>query len=227
LHSSKVYYPCGHILFRLLPLHQNHQAIFVIMDTGFRHSHVLVVILFLLWFGFKWILLLINSPLLDKVRDKFKMVDMILGTLILVTGGYLLFKGGHPETWMMVKVALVLAFIPLGIIGLRRENKVLTSIVFVGFLYIYGVAETRSLVMKKPKGIDTVGVYEINCARCHGTDGAAMLYGAKNLKISTLSKEEAAYIIKNGKGAMPAITSNYTDKEIDQLAEYVITLRKK
>jgi len=28
-------------------------------------------------------------------------------------------------------------------------------------------------------------------------------------------------------GAMPDSTSNYSDKEIDQLAEYVMTLRKK
>jgi mono/diheme cytochrome c family protein len=81
--------------------------------------------------------------------------------------------------------------------------------------------------MKKAKPVEIAQVYELNCARCHGTDGAAMKFGSKNLQVSALSAEEAASIIKNGKGAMPAISGNYTDAEIKQLSEYVITLRKK
>lgn len=197
------------------------------MDTGFLHGHVGIVVLFLLWYGLKWVLLLLNSPLLDKLRDKFKMVDMILGTLILITGGYLLFKGGHPETWLMVKVGVVLALIPLGIVAMRKESKFLATLVMIGFVYIYGVAETRSLTMSKPKATDVAQLYELNCNRCHGQDGAAMLFGAKNLKESVLTEAEMVQIIKNGKGAMPAISSNYSDEEIKQLAQYAATFRTK
>jgi len=197
------------------------------MDTGFLHGHVGIVVLFLLWYGLKWVLLLLNSPLLDKLRDKFKMVDMILGTLILITGGYLLFKGGHPETWLMVKVGVVLALIPLGIVAMRKESKFLATLVMFGFVYIYGVAETRSLTMSKPKATDVAQLYELNCSRCHGQDGAAMLFGAKNLKESVLTEAEMVQIIKNGKGAMPAISSNYSDAEIKQLAQYAATFRTK
>lgn len=115
------------------------------------HTHVLVVILFLIFFAAKAVLLLLNKrDTLDKVRSKTKVVDMILGTLILITGGYLLFlySGGIP-TYLIVKIVLVLLAIPLGIVGIKRENKVLTVLALFIFLYVYGVAETNSLTMNK------------------------------------------------------------------------------
>ncbi|WP_181885069.1 SirB2 family protein [Pontibacter diazotrophicus] len=120
-------------------------------SVAFLHTHVLVVVLFLLFFAVKAILLLFNKrETLDKVRSKTKIVDMILGTLILVTGGYLLFlySGGIP-TYLIVKIVLVLLAIPLGIVGIKRENKVLTVLTLFIFLYVYGVAETNSLTMSK------------------------------------------------------------------------------
>ncbi|GAB3530901.1 hypothetical protein GCM10027443_12300 [Pontibacter brevis] len=118
---------------------------------AFLHTHVLVVILFLIFFAIKAVLLLLNKrETLDKVRSKTKVVDMILGTLILITGGYLLFlySGGIP-TYLIVKIVLVLLAIPLGIVGIKRENKVLAVLSLLIFLYVYGVAETNSLTMNK------------------------------------------------------------------------------
>lgn len=118
---------------------------------AFLHTHVLVVVLFILLFGIKAVLLLLNKrAALAKMRSKTKVLDMIFGTLILVTGGYLLFlyNGGIP-TWLIVKIVLVLAAIPLGIIGIKRESKVLTALALLIFLYVYGVAETKSLAMDK------------------------------------------------------------------------------
>lgn len=116
---------------------------------AFLHTHVLVVTLFLVFFALKALLLLLNKrETLDKVRSKTKVVDMILGTLILVTGGYLLFlySGGLPA-YLIAKIVLVLLAIPLGVVGIKRGNKVLTVLSLLLFLYVYGIAETNSLTM--------------------------------------------------------------------------------
>lgn len=119
--------------------------------VAFLHTHVLVVVLFLILFAIKAALLLLNRrAALDKVRSKTKVLDMVFGTLILLTGGYLLFlySGGIPS-WLIMKTVLVLVAIPLGIVGIRRGNKALTALALFVFLYVYGVAETKSLAMDK------------------------------------------------------------------------------
>ncbi|NDK57157.1 SirB2 family protein [Pontibacter fetidus] len=127
--------------------------------TAFLHTHVLVVILFLLLFTTKTVLLLLNKrDALTKLRNKTKVVEMILGTLILITGGWMLFNYNGIPSWLITKVVLVLVAIPLGIVGLKRENKVLAVLALFIFLYVYGVAETDSLTMKKETA--TTGVID-------------------------------------------------------------------
>ncbi|MDX5346059.1 MAG: SirB2 family protein [Hymenobacteraceae bacterium] len=122
--------------------------------VAFLHTHVLVVILFLILFLVKAVLLFLNKhDLLNKVRSGTKVLDMIFGALILITGGYLLFKYNGVPAWLWVKVVLVLLAIPLGIAGLKRHNKVLTAITLFIFAYVYGVAETKSLTMQKEEYI--------------------------------------------------------------------------
>jgi mono/diheme cytochrome c family protein len=118
--------------------------------TAFLHTHILVVILFLLLFTIKTGLLLLNKrDALNRLRNKTKVVEMILGTLILVTGGWLLFNYSGILGWLITKVFLVLMAIPVGIVGLKRENKVLAVIALLLFVYVYGIAETDSLAMQK------------------------------------------------------------------------------
>src|SRR5690349_312304 len=118
--------------------------------TAFLHTHVLVVILFLIMFIIKAFLLFTNkTQALENIKRKTKVLDMIFGTLILVTGGYLLFQYNGIPTWLIIKVVLVLAGIPLAIIGLRKQNKPLVALALIIFIYVYGVAETKSLNMKK------------------------------------------------------------------------------
>ena len=124
-------------------------------SVAFLHAHVLAVVLFLFLFAAKAALLLLNKrAALHKVRSKTKALDMLFGTLILLTGGYLLFlyNGGIP-TWLILKIVLVLVAIPLGMVGIRRENKMLATLTLLLFLYVYGVAETKSLVMGKDSGL--------------------------------------------------------------------------
>jgi mono/diheme cytochrome c family protein/uncharacterized membrane protein SirB2 len=118
--------------------------------TAFLHTHVLVVVLFLILFLVKAFLLFTNKhEALEKMKKKTKVLDMIFGTLILVTGGYLLTQYHGVPTWLIVKIVLVLVAIPLAIVGIKKHNKVLTALSLVVFLYVYGVAETKSLNMKK------------------------------------------------------------------------------
>ena len=112
--------------------------------------HTLSVILFLILFILKAFLLFTNkTQTLETVKRKTKVLDMIFGTLILISGGYLLFQENGVATWLLVKVALVLAAIPLAITGLKKLNKPLVALAVIIFVYVYGMAETKSLSMTK------------------------------------------------------------------------------
>ncbi|WP_210488273.1 c-type cytochrome [Rufibacter aurantiacus] len=124
------------------------------MSTASLHIHVLVVVLFLILFLIKAFLLFTGKhETLNKTRTSTKMLDIVTGTLILVSGGYLMIQYNGPlPTWLLVKVVLVLAAIPFSIVGIRRHSKLLTSVGVLIFLYVYGVAETKSLKMRPDKG---------------------------------------------------------------------------
>jgi uncharacterized membrane protein SirB2 len=209
------------------------------MQTGFLHTHTLVVGLFLAFYLFKTILLLAGKiELLDKVRNKTKIVDTILGTLILVTGGYLISIIGVREPWLWVKTVAVTALIPVGIIGMKRHNKALAVLALVGFIYFYGVAETQSLTMKRTNYAElaTAGadaalysgqtIYQNECVRCHGADGAAGVYNAGNLQTSVLNAQQAAGIIMEGKGKMKGYKKRLNQDQALAVAEYVQTLKR-
>jgi mono/diheme cytochrome c family protein/uncharacterized membrane protein SirB2 len=117
--------------------------------TAFLHTHVLVVVLFLLLFLAKAVLLFLGKHnTLNKVRSSTKVLDMVFGTLILVTGAYLTFQFNGPlPRWLLVKIVLVLVAIPIAMVGIKRHHKVLTAVGVLIFLYVYGVAETKSMKM--------------------------------------------------------------------------------
>lgn len=122
------------------------------MYTGILHLHITIVTIFLLSLVIKTVLLFVNPTLFDTVRNKTKVVEMILGPLVLLTGGYLFMtRGIYDEAWLNGKMILVLIGIPLSIIGLKKGNKVLALIGCLIFIYIYGVAETKSLKFKASK----------------------------------------------------------------------------
>ena len=78
------------------------------------------------------------------------------------------------------------------------------------------------------------GLFEENCARCHGTNGRAhtfhgRLVGAQNLTDAKWQSEttDAQIInaIKTGPGVMPAFEKKLSESEIDALAAYVRTFK--
>ena len=132
------------------------------MAKGILHLHITVVILFMLFFGYKLVLLFANKKAtLATFRQKTKVVDMILGCLILLTGGYLLYALQSFETYLVAKLILTLAAIPLGIISMKKENKILGLLTMAIFVYNFGVAETNSLTFKKEKIVIPAEVVQV------------------------------------------------------------------
>lgn len=106
--------------------------------------HRVIVTLFLFFFLFKTILLITKkTDLLDRVRAKTKIVDMVLGVLVLATGVYMMMLTKNHSMWINIKVLIVLAVIPLGIVAMKKSNVVMAVVVNVLLIAAYGIGESR------------------------------------------------------------------------------------
>ncbi|MCB9233027.1 MAG: SirB2 family protein [Bacteroidia bacterium] len=223
------------------------------MDTGFLHLHVTVVSLFLLQLLAKVVLVAAKKDaFLEKNSKKLKLADMILGTLILVTGGYLLVKllvtddprGTAP--YMIVKLFLVCISIPMAIIGMRKKKLVMLVVPLLLFGYVFAVAKTDDLMLRSsatkeaaaekelasegtdPDLVRGQAVYSTRCQLCHGADGKLGFQGAKDLSQSELTDAQMSEIVRNGKGVMPAVSEReLSNEDIAKVIKYVRTLGKK
>ncbi|MBL0018380.1 MAG: SirB2 family protein [Bacteroidia bacterium] len=215
------------------------------MDTGILHSHTLVVSLYLLQLLIRVVLMAAASKeALAKYTKAMRIPHIVLATLMLGTGIFLMVRqaqgvdGIQPYVW--VKFALVLASIPLGVVGSKRNSVALTGFAFVVLAGCMALAYAKPEALRSvaTKAIDTekAGVdmekvkagqplYEKYCVLCHGSDGAAGIQGAKNLQVSVLVDADILSIIKNGKGMMPA-NPDLNDAQVEQVKEYVKYLRK-
>ncbi len=70
------------------------------------------------------------------------------------------------------------------------------------------------------------GIFNSQCALCHGRRGDQQLSGAKLLNVSTLSREEMVAVVSNGRGAMMAYKNMLTPAEIDAVVDHAMGLRK-
>lgn len=209
------------------------------MEKGLLHLHVTVVTLFTLLYALKVYYLLSNNTGLDNLRSKTKIADMILGTLILATGIYLTVISPVINTYLIVKIVLVLASIPVGIIAMKKSIKPMAITALLMYVYVFAVAKTNSLTFTKEQYVAPVTttavsaveegktIYNSQCALCHGSDGKLMLNGAKDLSVSELSHEETIRRIKKGKGLMPGFEDQLNEKQIQAVAAYAETLQKK
>lgn len=69
-------------------------------------------------------------------------------------------------------------------------------------------------------------VFKTYCVTCHGADGKMGLNGAADLSASTLTKDDAVNVITNGRKLMAPYKSILSPQEIDEVADYVLRLRK-
>ena len=61
---------------------------------------------------------------------------------------------------------------------------------------------------------------------CHGTNGTQHFLFAEDLQKSEIEDASISVIIQNGKRFMPYYQNKFTGEEVQQLIEYVKTLRK-
>ena len=96
------------------------------MATGMLHSHTLFVVLFTLIYLIKTILLLSDKDdLLEKFKKKTKVLEMIVSFGFLATGIYFMIRLPEINMFLIIKIALVLASIPLAVVGYKMKKRVI------------------------------------------------------------------------------------------------------
>jgi len=194
-------------------------------------THVIVVNIFILIYLVKTILLVANKKnALQKFSKVFKVPEMIISSLFLVTGIWMILLLGTLQTILIIKIILVLTSIPIAIIGFKKQNKALGVVAFLLIIAAYGMAE----MSKKPKVTPTASgaevngkdLYHNNCQNCHGPKGDLGNNAAKDLSVSTMDHNTALLLLNNGKNLMPSY-SILSDQEKDAVITYIETLRVK
>lgn len=177
--------------------------------------------MFLLLYVIKAGMLLFNQKeTLAKFAKATRIPEMIISFLFLATGIGLLVNVAQISTMILIKIGLVLASIPVAIIGFRRENKLLAVLSVLLIVAAYGLAEMDKVGVAEEKLAQEIitdpsaeaydiqahgeALYARNCVVCHGEEGNLAKSGAKNLQESQLSNEEMTQLIQNGKNSMPA-----------------------
>ncbi|WP_432358567.1 c-type cytochrome [Sporosarcina sp. UB5] len=106
------------------------------------------------------------------------------------------------------------------------------------FLSLYGLDQKKEIAASNEDGkteetnqgavasgdFDPESFIQGQCITCHGGDltGSAM---APSLVGLTKSQDEIHDVIKNGSGIMPPYGSQLQDEQIDQLSEYILSLK--
>lgn len=104
------------------------------------------------------------------------------------------------------------------------------------FMSLYGIEQKEEIAGADEEGkteenndgaasedFDPETFVQGQCIGCHGGDLAGGM-GPSLVGLSD-SKEEIHDIIKNGQGGMPPFGGKISDEQIDQLAEYILTLK--
>ncbi len=211
------------------------------MLTGILHTHTLVVTIYLI-IGLLLAISLLMGRLdfFEKVNKLTMMPKRITEVLMLVTGIFLFTQSSaKEEVWLWVKVGLLFVSIGVSIVGMNQKNGMLLLLSSLILIYIFGVAETRSLTFQSqknkiedarksktlPSDIQGQKLYTVLCLQCHGADGKLGVGGAKDLGASTMADADMKSLIRQGKGLMAAFP-NLSHKEVEDLVFYAKTLRK-
>jgi mono/diheme cytochrome c family protein len=70
-------------------------------------------------------------------------------------------------------------------------------------------------------------LYDTHCTLCHGGDGKLKMGDAKDLSISTLTREEMIAVVANGRGTMMPYKQVLSAEEIEQVVDHVRSLKVK
>lgn len=196
--------------------------------------HISSVIIFLLIYLIKTALLLLNKKeQLAGFTKVFKIPEMIISVLFLVTGIWLMTQIPVINTLLIIKIVVVLASIPIAIIGFKKSNKALASLAMIMIIAAYGLAEVSHKKMLEPakelsNKNDGKEIFTNYCSKCHGQNGDASINGSANFSVSTIDDQAISRIIKEGStlGNMPAFGSQLSEEQIHAVGQYIKTFRK-
>ena len=194
------------------------------MATGMLHSHTLFVVLFTLIYLIKTILLLSDKDdLLEKFKKKTKVLEMIVSFGFLATGIYLMTLLPEINMFLIIKIALVLASIPLAVVGYKKKNKVLATLSFFLIIVAFGIAQKAKNEKAGDKIVAVNGkeIFEEKCTLCHGSNGKLGLSGAKDLSVTALDHQNIITIITEGKNTMASYKAVLTPEQIEAVANYI------
>jgi mono/diheme cytochrome c family protein len=124
----------------------------VSFSTLLLRLHLLAILAFLVFYATKAALLFLSRhEALGKLRARTRIVDSLLGLLILGSGIWLVaqYPGAAPR-WLWVELVLTLVLLPLAIAAMRRQYKPGVACMLLGLLYLYGVADAGSLTLRRP-----------------------------------------------------------------------------
>lgn len=201
------------------------------MYTALFNTHKISVTLFLLIYVVKTILLLANNKeVLTKFTKIVKVPEMIISTLFLLTGIYMITQVPEIKPMLIIKIVIVFLSIPIAIIGFKRSNKAMAIVSLLMIVSAYGLAEmsrkpstAKNTEATANNGID---IFTANCARCHGDDGKLGLMGASDLSATQLDGTGIMDVIKNGRGAMVGFNGALTEEQINLVAGHIQSLKK-
>ncbi|MCB9034413.1 MAG: hypothetical protein H6553_11285 [Chitinophagales bacterium] len=101
-----------------------------------QHIHLTFVVLFLLSYTVKSVLFLTGNASYANFKKKTIVVETIFSVIFLVSGIYMLIQRITSETYSHMldpKITMALLAIPLGIIGFKKNNKILVALSLLMF----------------------------------------------------------------------------------------------
>ena len=209
------------------------------MDSSLLTTiHLISVNIFLLIYLIKTVLLFSSRQALDKFTGATRIIEMIVSTLFLLSGVWLIIILGAVKTFQIIKLILIFISVPLAVIGFRKYNKALAVISLLLIVGAYGLAEMAKNKPFIPSRVEITGnadeasklgikTYVANCAMCHGENGKKMYREAKDLSSSGLDNASIEIKVREGsKGKMPAYAGVLSEDEIRAVSNYVMTLKR-
>lgn len=195
------------------------------MNEAISLTHRIAVTLFFLIYVIKTVLLLSNrADLLQKFTKSTKVIEMIVSTLFLITGVWLMTGIEHIPTLLWVKIILVLGSIPVAVIGFKKGNKILAALSLLMITASYGLAEVQK--KKREKGevvavsnVNGQEIYTSKCANCHGSDGKLGFSNAADLSKTIISSDSIKQVILKGRNTMVPV--DITDEQAAAVAAYL------
>lgn len=206
-------------------------------STLLAQIHYISALAFLVIYLIKTALLFMRPSALDGFAAKVKVPEMIVSTLFLVTGIWLLVILGGIKTLQIIKIVMVLLAIPLAVVGFKKKKKALAFLSFLLIVGSFGLAEAskKKPFIKSTAIVDNDNsrlnngkrVYLENCAYCHGNDGKKAYRGAPDLS-GGRNESYVQQLVTDGKkgdiGVMPAYAGTLQFEEIADVALYVASM---